>query len=223
MIRLEEICFSYGHAPDEAEGSGEEVLNGANLHLVRGERLGLVGANGSGKTTLMHIIMGLVHVPPGGGHVRLFGNECRTEESFRLARRRMGFVFQDADDQLFCPTVAEDVAFGPRNLGKSSDEAHEILHRTLDLLEIGHLESRVTHHLSGGEKRLVALATVLAMEPDLLILDEPTTGLDEETSARVLEILKTHVDTCLIVSHDRGFLGGIADKVLRLEKGAIIG
>jgi cobalt/nickel transport system ATP-binding protein len=163
--------------------------------------------------------MGLL--TPKAGRVILFGEERTREEDFRDARRRIGFVFQDADDQLFCPTVAEDVAFGPRNLGKTQDEAHEIVHRTLDLLGIEHLEQRVTYQLSGGEKRLVALATVLAMDPDVLILDEPTTGLDEPTAERLLEILDRHAPTYAIVSHDRAFLERAVTKTLRLREGRL--
>ena len=211
MIELKGVRAGY-------PGRGE-VLTGCDFHLPESRRLGLAGANGSGKTTLLHTIMGLL--PPTAGEVVLFGNSCKTEEEFRQARRLIGFVFQDADDQLFSPTVAEDIAFGPRNLGKSADEAHEIVHATLDLLEIDHLESRVTHNLSGGEKRLVALATVLAMDPKVLILDEPTTGLDEATGERVLRILKDHVPTCLIVSHDKAFLEQAVDGFVRLEGGKI--
>jgi cobalt/nickel transport system ATP-binding protein len=211
LIRLKGIELGFPH-----RGA---VLDKLDFHLPEGKRLGLVGANGSGKTSMLHVIMGLV--TPDAGSVELFGQECSDEEGFQRARRDLGFVFQDADDQLFCPTVAEDVAFGPRNLGKSADEAHDIVHRTLDLLKIEHLESRVTHNLSGGEKRLVALATVMSMEPSLLILDEPTTGLDEATAERLLQILDDHVTTCLIVSHDRAFLGRAVDEVVRLEEGRI--
>ncbi len=173
MIRLESISFAYP--------AGEPVLKDLDLVLKEGDRIGIMGANGSGKTTLLHIIMGLLK--PTDGSVFLFDRPRYSEGDFMDARRRMGFVFQDADDQLFCPTVAEDVAFGPRNLGRTPEESHQILHRTLDMLDIGHLEHRVTYQLSGGEKKLVALATALAMEPDILIMDEPTTGLTEEASS----------------------------------------
>lgn len=211
MIRLDGITIEFPYRG--------RVLDGLDLHLPEGTKLGLAGANGSGKTTLLHLIMGLML--PDSGSVRLFGKECGDEDAFKEARRRIGFVFQDADDQLFCPTVAEDVAFGPRNLGKSADEAHDIVHSTLDMLGIEHLEARVTHNLSGGEKRLVALATVMAMEPDLLILDEPTTGLDDATAERVIGILDEHVKTCLIVSHDKGFLASTVKEVVRLEGGRL--
>lgn len=212
MINLESLTFHY-------PGTSRAVLDGLSFHCRKNQRIGLVGHNGSGKTTLLHIVMGLLK--PTDGKVILFGNDCRAEDDFKVARRRMGFVFQDADDQLFCPTVAEDVAFGPRNLGKSADEAHEIVHRTLDLLEINHLESRITYRLSGGEKRLAALATVLAMDPEILILDEPTTGLDEDTTERLISILDKHVSTYIIVSHDRHFLDRTVDETVLLKSGRI--
>jgi cobalt/nickel transport system ATP-binding protein len=211
MIQLEGIRFGYPARPD--------VLDDLDFRCGAGDRVGVVGANGSGKTTLLHITMGLVK--PEAGRVVLFGSDRSTEDDFRDARRRIGFVFQDADDQLFCPTVAEDVAFGPRNLGKSADEAHEIVHRILELLGIEHLESRVTYQLSGGEKRLVALATVLAMDPEILILDEPTTGLDEGTAEHLLEILDQHAPTYVIVSHDRTFLERAVSSTFLLRGGRL--
>jgi cobalt/nickel transport system ATP-binding protein len=211
VIRLKDIAFTYP--------SGADVLMGLNFQCSKGDRVGIMGSNGSGKTTLLHIIMGLLK--PSSGTFELFGKERTTENEFRSARRRMGFVFQDSDDQLFCPTVAEDVAFGPRNLGKSADEAHEILHRVLSMLDIEHLERKVTYQLSGGEKRLVALATALAMEPEILILDEPTSGLAEETTEHLLKILDQHVPTIITVSHDRLFLDRAVNRTLKLAEGML--
>lgn len=212
MISLEQVTFRYP--------GGTEVLRGLDFQVRQGDRVGIVGPNGSGKTTLLHLIVGLLH--PTSGRVVLFGRERATEADFRDARRRMGFVFQDADDQLFCPTVAEDVAFGPLNLGRPAHEVRDIVRRTLGMLGIEHLERRVTYQLSGGEKRIVALATVLAMDPDVLILDEPTTGLDEATTDRVVEILDRHVPSYLVVSHDRGFLERTVSRVARLERGRLV-
>lgn len=211
MIHLKDIDFTYP--------GGSDVLRGLEFKCLESDRIGIVGANGSGKTTLLHIIMGLLK--PSSGTVELFGEERTGEADFRDARRHMGFVFQDSDDQLFCPTVAEDVAFGPRNLGKTAEEAHEILHRVLSMLDIDHLERKVTYQLSGGEKRLVALATALAMEPRVLILDEPTSGLSEEAAEHLLEIINKHVPTAIIVSHDRSFLDRAAGRTLRLAEGIL--
>ncbi len=212
MIRLEDVSFRYP--------GGAWVLEGLHLELEPGDRVGIVGPNGSGKTTLLHLIVGLLK--PTVGRVVLFGKERSTEAEFREARRRMGFVFQDADDQLFCPTVADDVAFGPLNLGKRGDEVWQIVRRTLDLLGIRHLERRVTYRLSGGEKRLVALATVLAMGPEVLILDEPSTGLDDRMIRRVAGILDRHVPSYLVVSHDRRFLERTVHRIVRLEGGRLL-
>jgi cobalt/nickel transport system ATP-binding protein len=130
----------------------------------------------------------------------------RVEKDFASVRQRIGLLFQDADDQLFSPTVLEDVAFGPLNLGKTKEEAKTIAQKTLRSLGLAGFEDRVTHKLSGGEKRLVSLATVLAMEPAVLLLDEPTTGLDETTERRLVEILKGLDLSYLLVSHNMDFL-----------------
>jgi cobalt/nickel transport system ATP-binding protein len=211
VIRLERVSFAYP--------GGRPVIEDLEFSFQGGDRVGIVGANGSGKTTLLHLLMGLIR--PDRGKVFLFGKEMAGEGDFREARRRMGFVFQDADDQLFCPSVAEDVAFGPRNLGRSAEEAHEIVHRTLGILGIEHLESRVTYRLSGGEKRLVALATALAMEPEVLIMDEPTTALSDKVSAGLIDILEENAGSLIVVSHDRAFLKKTVGRMLSLEGGRL--
>ena len=180
------------------------VLNGVDLSFHRGERLGLIGSNGSGKTTLFHIIMGLLR--PTSGDIEILGQTISEERDFREVRKTIGFLFQDADDQLFSPTVLEDVAFGPLNLGKSREEAKAIAEGTLASLGLKGFEDRITHKLSGGEKRLISLAAVLAMKPEVLLLDEPTTGLDEATAKRLVELLKQLDVSYLLVSHDMDFL-----------------
>ncbi len=137
-------------------------------------------------------------------------------------REHVGLVFQDADDQLFSPTVFEDVAFGPLNLGKTRREAEAVVERTLDRLGLGGYERRITHRLSGGEKRLVSLATVLAMEPDVLLLDEPSVGLDEEASARVVEALKALDAAMVVVSQDPDFLSQVTSRRVVLEQGRFV-
>jgi len=190
-----------------------------DFSLRRGERLALLGGNGAGKTTLLRIIMGLAH--PDKGTVRLFGQDCRSEKDFAAARTRIGFVFQDADDQLFCPTVAEDVAFGPLNLGLPHELVHERVHATLAEVGLAGFEQRVSYRLSGGEKKLAALATVLSMKPQLLLLDEPTAGLAAEAVERIAHILRASGLPCLIVSHDRDFLDLSAVHTLYLQAGRI--
>jgi cobalt/nickel transport system ATP-binding protein len=150
------------------------------------------------------------------------GRPAKEEKDFRGVRKRIGLLFQDADDQLFSPTVLEDVAFGPLNLGKSQDEAQEIATKTLASLGLIGFEGRVTHKLSGGEKRLVSLATVLAMEPDVLLLDEPTTGLDEATEDRLVDILKDLDVSYILVSHNMDFLKEVTTGIRCMSQGTIV-
>jgi len=211
LIQLRGIYFAFGGA--------QALFEDLHFSLRRGERLALLGGNGTGKTTLLRIIMGLAR--PNKGTVRLFGQECRSEKDFAAARTRMGFVFQDADDQLFCPTVAEDVAFGPLNLGLRHDLVHERVHATLADVGLAGFEQRVSYQLSGGEKKLVALATVLAMKPALLLLDEPTAGLAADAAERIAHILRASGLPSLIVSHDRDFLARSAVHTRYLQAGRI--
>jgi len=212
LVELRDVHFAY-----EAE---RPVLAGASLSLLPGERVSILGGNGAGKTTLLHVIVGLVR--PQAGEVVAFGEVRRRERDFWKVRQRVGLLFQDPDDQLFCPTVREDVAFGPLNLGRSREEARAIVAATLERLRIGELAGRVTHRLSGGEKRIVALATVLAMGPELLLLDEPTLGLDEPAYERLLEILAGLPQAICVVSHDRSFHARLATKVVELRAGRVV-
>jgi len=211
IIHLKDICFSYpGSAP---------VLDNLNLKFYRGNRFGLMGPNGSGKTTLFQVIMGLLK--PSTGSIEIFNQPARTEKDFRRVRRKIGLLFQDADDQLFSPTVLEDVAFGPLNLGKTRDEAIEIGRNTLKFLGLSGFEDRVTYKLSGGEKKLVSLATVLAMQPEVLLLDEPTSGLDEKTKEILKGVLSDLNLSYIFISHEFDFLTEIADSIYAMENGRI--
>ena len=211
LVLLDAVSFSYG--PDRP------VLSRCNFRLEPGQRVGLIGPNGSGKTTLLALIVGLLR--PTAGRIEVFGKVRSSQRDFHEVRGRAGLLFQDADDQLFCPTVAEDVAFGPLNLGKMRDEVRQIVARTLQPLGLAGYEDRITYKLSGGEKRLVCLATVLAMEPEVLLLDEPVAGLDEEVEGRVIEILTRLPQAMVIVSHDRRFLEKVATHSLRLAGGRL--
>lgn len=183
------------------------------------DRIGLIGPNGSGKTTLFHIIMGLLK--PSAGSIEIFGKPVKNDKDFQEVYRRVGLLFQDADDQLFSPTVLEDVAFGPLNMGKSKQEAVEIARKTLADLGLSGFEDRITHKLSGGEKRLAALATVLAMEPEVLLLDEPSTGLDEKTKEKLIEVLNSLALSYILISHESEFMAKITDVMFMMEKGKI--
>jgi cobalt/nickel transport system ATP-binding protein len=165
------------------------------------------------------LIVGLVR--PAAGEVEVFGKVRLREADFHEVRRRAGLLFQDSEDQLFCPTVAEDVAFGPFNLGKTRAEVRQIVAQTLDSLGLAGYEERITYKLSGGEKRLVALATVLAMQPDVLLLDEPTSGLDDEATERVVEVIRRLPQAMVVVSHDRDLLNRLTTRRLRLADGRL--
>jgi cobalt/nickel transport system ATP-binding protein len=211
IIKLAGITFSYpGALP---------VLKDLDFTLSDGDRIGMIAPNGSGKTTLFHIIMGLLK--PTAGRIEIFGQRVAEEEDFVAVRRRIGLLFQDADDQLFSPTVLEDVAFGPLNLGKSKEEAIAISRKTRSFLGLEGFEDRITIRLSGGEKRLVSLATVLAMEPRAMLLDEPSAGLDEATKNRLIDILKNLDISYVIVSHEFDFLSEITDTIYTLQNGRI--
>jgi cobalt/nickel transport system ATP-binding protein len=212
LINLTDISFSYPGEP--------EILDKLNLQFSRNEKIGLMGPNGSGKTTLFHIIMGLLK--PMSGNIEIFGKSIREEKDFIDVRMRIGLLFQDADDQLFSPTVLEDVAFGPLNLGKSKDEAIDIARKTLEFLDLAGFEDRITYKLSGGEKRLVSLATVLAMEPEILLLDEPTTGLDEKTKTKIKKTLRELDLSYILISHEFDLLSEITDSIYTMDKGKII-
>jgi len=211
IVNLKDISFVYpGRAP---------ILDGLDLSFRNGDRMGLIGPNGSGKTTLFHVIMGLLN--PSSGEIEIFGGTMKEQKDFREVRQKIGLLFQDADDQLFSPTVLEDVAFGPLNLGKPQEEAKSIARRTLGSLGLADFEDRITYKLSGGEKRLVSLATVLAMEPEALLLDEPTTGLDEKTEKRLIEILNGLDLSYILVSHNFDFLMKTTDFISYMSNGKI--
>jgi cobalt/nickel transport system ATP-binding protein len=197
IIELQDITFSY-------PGAATPVFQDFCFQLLPGKHLGLIGPNGCGKTTLLHLIMGLLK--PQAGKIIIFGQEVSKEKDFVAVRQKVGLLFQNPDDQLFCPTVLEDVAFGPLNQGKAPAEAIRIARETMAKLELEGFEDRVTYKLSGGEKKLVSLATVLAMQPQLLLLDEPTTGLDTGTKHRLVHTLQDLDIGYMIVSHEDAFL-----------------
>jgi cobalt/nickel transport system ATP-binding protein len=199
---------------------GRRVLDSASLTMQQGERIALTGGNGTGKTTLLHVLVGLL--PLETGSLEIAGRACADEAAFRRARRHVGLLFQDSDDQLFCSTVLEDTMFGPLNLGQSPREAEATARATLAQLGLTGYEDRLVHRLSGGEKRLAALATVLAMNPDILLLDEPTNGLDDHHAAMLTDIVRTLPQAMLIVSHDRNFLERVSTRALTLRAGRLL-
>jgi len=212
LIRMDQVSYSY-----PVRGM---VLDQVDMSLFAGEKISLEGGNGAGKTTLLNILVGL-NKPKSGG-VFAFGRERKVEADFIEVRAKAGFLFQDSDDQLFCPTVLEDVAFGPLNQGKSPDEAREISIEVLDCLGMAGFEDRVTHQLSGGEKRLITLASVLAMKPEVLLLDEPSNALDKAARLRLIEVLQSLPQAMIIISHESTFLDALVTRRTRLERGKVL-
>ena len=207
LINLAGISYRYP--------GGKTILDRIDFKFSRGDRVGLVAPNGSGKTTLFHVIMGLLK--PSSGTIEIFGKKRQKEKDFVPIRHRIGLLFQDADDQLFSPTVIEDVAFGPLNLGKSKQEALDISRKTLDYLGLNGFEDRITFKLSGGEKRLVSLATILAMQPEVLLLDEPTNALDTSMKSRLINILQGLDLSYILISHEFDVLSKTAHAFYSME------
>lgn len=211
LIRMEQVSYSY-----PVRGV---VLDQVDMSLFAGERVSLEGGNGAGKTTLFNLLVGLNK--PKSGNVYAFGRDRKVEADFVEVRAKAGFLFQDPDDQLFCPTVLEDVAFGPLNQGKSPDEARQISTEVLDCLGMAGFEDRVTHQLSGGEKRLITLASVLAMKPEVLLLDEPSNALDKTARSRLIEVLQSLPQAMIIISHESAFLDALVTRRTRLQGGKV--
>ncbi len=212
LLELQNISYSY---PDQ-QGF---LLKDINFTISK-ERIGLIGPNGSGKTTLFQIIMGLLQADEG--IIILHGTEIQTEKDFFTLRRKLGFLFQNSDDQLFSPTVLEDVAFGPLNHGASPEKARKISIQTLEKLGLKGFEDQITHRLSGGEKKLVALATILSMQPEMLLLDEPSNNLDPPTRERLIKILRGQDLAHIIISHDLDFLASTCTRLYTMQDGHLI-
>lgn len=210
-LQIRGLRFSY---PD-----GREALTGVDLTVSPGERVALLGPNGAGKTTLALHLNGLLSATAGEIVV---GGVTLEDATLKETRRRVALVFQDANDQLFMPTVAEDVAFGPSNLGLRDEELEEVVHAALERVGAAHLADRPPHHLSGGEKRLVALATVLAMDPEILVLDEPGSGLDPAGRRILLEILAGLEVTQIVITHDLLFALELCPRSVVMDGGKVV-
>ncbi len=212
ILELDKISFSY-------PGQKQPLLKNISLQIDN-EKTGIIGPNGIGKTTLFLIIMGLLKAD--SGKILLKGKEVTTEEDIFQLRRSAGYLFQNSDDQLFSPTVLEDVAFGPLNHGATVAEAKEISTCTLEKLGLHGFEECITHKLSGGEKKLVALATILSMEPEILLLDEPSNNLDPTTRERLITILQKQDLPHVIISHDLDFLIATCNRFYTIQDGQLL-
>lgn len=205
------LSFAY---PD-----GQPALHDVSFAVHAGEALGLIGSNGAGKSTLLLHLNGVYQAQQG--QVRLQGERVTTANVAQV-RRRVGMVFQDPEDQLFMPTVLDDVAFGPRNLGLSAPEINQRVTQALEAVGAAHLAPRAPYRLSGGEKRAVALAGVLAMRPDVLVLDEPSAALDPLARRKLIHWLRALPHTRLIASHDLDLVQDVCTRVLVLCEGRLI-
>ncbi|MBW3659077.1 MAG: energy-coupling factor ABC transporter ATP-binding protein [Actinobacteria bacterium] len=210
-VEVRGLVFTY---PD-----GHRALDGLDLAVPAGERVALLGPNGAGKTTFALHCNG-IHAPDEGSVT--IGDLRVAEPDLPEVRRRVGLVFQGADDQLFMPSVREDVAFGPANLGLRGDELDRRVATALAAVGADGLEDRAPHHLSGGEKRRVALATVLAMEPAVLVLDEPTSGLDPAGRRELVEVLQSLPQTQLVITHDLPFALELCGRAVVIDGGRVV-
>jgi cobalt/nickel transport system ATP-binding protein len=209
-LEVSGLAFAY---PD-----GHQALFGVDMTIQRGERVALLGPNGAGKTTLVLHLNGILDA--GAGQVRVAGLPV-AKQNLREIRRRVGIVFQDPDDQLFMPTVRDDVAFGPANLGVSGSELDDRVHEALDRVGMAAYADRPPHHLSYGQRRRVAVATVLAMGPEILVLDEPSSNLDPASRRELAEVLLSLDVTLLMVTHDLPYALELCPRSLVLSGGVI--
>lgn len=210
LLEVREVAYRY---PD-----GTPALVDVTFAVGAGERVALLGPTGAGKSTLLQLLNGLLR--PASGAVTV-GGDGITNDTVVAVRRRVGLVFQNPDDQLFLPSLIEDVAFGPLNAGANRPEASARAHAVLAGLGLAAVHDRAAHHLSGGERRLAALATVLVSEPDLLVLDEPSGDLDARSRRRLLDILGQRREALLVATHDLDFVRGLCSRALVLEAGRL--
>ncbi len=208
MIILEHVTFAYEKSP---------VLRDLCLSVEDGESVGIIGSNGAGKSTLMKALLGLIFTE---GRIIIDDIEVKPGNIPRL-RRKLGYVMQNSDDQMFMPTVREDMNFGLLNAGMSREEAEKRTDETLEMLDISYLKDRYNHKISGGEKRMAAIAVILAMRPDILLLDEPTGALDPYARRRVINTLNALPQTKLITSHDLDMICDTCGKVILLSHGEV--
>lgn len=208
MLVFDHVSVFYG---------GTQVLRGLSFSIRDGEQVGLLGANGAGKSTLMKAALGLV---PYTGSITVDGLPV-TRENLPAVHRKLGYVLQDADNQMFMPTVLDDMLFGPMNYGLSRAEAERQADETLASLHMEHLKLRHNHKMSGGEKRMAAIAVILAMKPDMLFMDEPSTALDPRNRRTLIRVLRQRPETKLIASHDLDLVLETCSRVLLLAGGRL--
>lgn len=211
IVKFENVTFKY---PD-----GTKALNGINILITHGESVGIVGANGSGKTTFLMHLNG--YLLPTSGTINI-GDVILNKKTRLEIRRKVGVVFQNPDDQLFMPTVYEDVAFGPLNLGLDEKTVEMKVKKALETVGCFDLKDKPPHHLSGGQKRAVAIASVIAMEPDILAMDEPSSNLDPKSRRSLINLLKGFSHTKIIASHDLDMILDVCSRCVVIKDGVIV-
>lgn len=209
---VETVSLKYAY-PD-----GTKALDGITFKIIHGESVGVVGANGAGKSTLLLLLNGCL--TPSSGMVRI-GDFPLTDKTLKDVRKRVGTIFQDPDDQLFMPTVYEDVAFGPLNMGIPTEEAKHRVETALTMVDAIHLKDRPPYRLSGGQKKAVAIATVLSMTPDILLLDEPSSGLDPKSRRQLINWLKSFHHTKIIATHDLDLVLDVCERTIVINGGHV--
>ncbi len=209
MIEFQNVSFAYE--------KGRPVLQDVSFRIERGEAVGLIGANGAGKSTLMKLLLGLLS---GEGKILVDGTEVRRDTLGEI-RKKLGFVLQNSDNQMFMPTVYEDMIFAPLNYMLSRDEADARVDAVLARLHLEDLKHRYNHKISGGEKRMAAIATILAMEPEAILMDEPTSALDPCNRRLVINTIRELSQTKLITSHDLDMILDTCDRVILLSNGRV--
>ena len=210
IVEVRNLFFAY---PD-----GTQALKGVSFRIEHGGALGLVGANGAGKSTLLLHLNGYLHTMRGAVCI---GDVPLARETAALARRAVGMVFQDPDDQLFMPTVAEDVAFGPLNAGLPPDQVELRVTAALERVGMEHIRERPPYRLSAGEKRAVGIATVLAMAPDILVMDEPSSNLDPRARRRLIQLLQSFEHTKIIATHDLDMALDLCERTIVIKQGRV--
>lgn len=215
ILEIENLSFAYGNLRGNSQKS---VLNNMNLSIENGESVGLIGENGAGKSTFLKLLTGLLDMQEG--KVRVSGLEMK-KENLRKIRTEIGYVFQDSDSQLFMSTVYEDVAFAPRNYGKSEEEIQTAAMSALRQVHMDDKKDRQIYRLSGGEKKLAAIATVLAVGTKLMLLDEPSVALDPKNRRNLIHILNELPGAKIIASHDLDFVYDTCKRVILLSGGKI--
>lgn len=212
-VSIDNLSYTYPN--------GTKALNGISLDIFKGESMALTGPNGSGKTTLVLHLNGILLNENGSGTVNIMGKTVE-KKNVKTIRKKIGIVFQDPNDQLFMPTVFDDVAFGPLNLGYDKEEAKRRVTDALACVEMEGFEECVPHHLSIGQKKRISIATVLSMTPEVMVLDEPSAGLDPRGKWKLIETLRRLSMTKIIVSHDMGFVKALCERIVIIDGGRIV-